>query len=55
MGFNSPAEIAEIWIGNGIKKANLSTGKMLVLGMLAVLENHAAVLPINDGGQQAEQ
>ncbi|MBQ6456203.1 MAG: formate/nitrite transporter family protein [Mogibacterium sp.] len=35
MGFNSPAEIAEIWIGNGIKKANLSTGKMLVLGMLA--------------------
>ena len=35
MGVNSPAEITEIWINNGIKKANLSVGKMLVLGMLA--------------------
>lgn len=35
MGINSPAEIAEIWIGNGVKKANLSIGKMLVLGILA--------------------
>ena len=35
MGINSPAEIAEIWIGNGVKKANLSAGKMIVLGMLA--------------------
>ena len=35
MGGNSPAEITEIWINNGIKKANLSVGKMLVLGMLA--------------------
>ena len=35
MGVNSPAEITEIWINNGIKKANLSTGKMIVLGMLA--------------------
>lgn len=35
MGINSPAEIADIWINNGIKKANLSIGKMIVLGMLA--------------------
>ena len=35
MGINSPAEIAEIWIGNGVRKANLPIGKMLVLGMLA--------------------
>lgn len=34
-GVNSPAEITEIWINNGIKKANLSIGKMIVLGMLA--------------------
>ena len=34
-GVNSPAEIAEIWIGNGVKKANLPVLKMLVLGMLA--------------------
>lgn len=35
MGINSPAEIAEIWINNGIKKANLPVGKMIVLGMLS--------------------
>ena len=35
MGINSPAEIAEIWIGNGVKKAGLPAGKMIVLGMLA--------------------
>ena len=35
MGINSPAEITEIWINNGIKKANLPIGKMIVLGMLA--------------------
>ena len=35
MGVNTPAEITEIWINNGVKKASLSTGKMLVLGMLA--------------------
>ena len=35
MGVNSPAEITEIWINNGVKKASLSIGKMLVLGMLA--------------------
>ena len=35
MGINSPAEIADIWIGNGVKKANLPVGKMIVLGMLA--------------------
>lgn len=33
--FNSPASIADIWIDNGIKKANLSIGKMFVLGMAA--------------------
>ena len=35
MGINSPAEINEIWIGNGVKKAGLPVLKMLVLGMLA--------------------
>ena len=35
MGINTPVEIAEIWIGNGVKKANLPIGKMLVLGMMA--------------------
>ncbi|MGI6109284.1 MAG: formate/nitrite transporter family protein [Eubacteriaceae bacterium] len=34
-GTNSPAEIAEIWVGNGIKKANLSWQKMLLLGIFA--------------------
>ncbi len=35
MGINSPAEIADIWINNGVKKAGLPIGKMIVLGMLA--------------------
>ena len=35
MGINSPAEIADIWINNGVKKAGLPAGKMIVLGMLA--------------------
>ena len=35
MGINSPAEIADIWINNGIKKANLPIGKMIVLGICA--------------------
>lgn len=35
MGINSPVEIADIWINNGIKKANLPIGKMIVLGMLS--------------------
>ena len=34
-GINTPAEIADIWISNGVKKANLPIGKMLVLGILA--------------------
>ncbi len=34
-GVNSPVEITEIWIGNGVKKANLPAVKMLLLGMLA--------------------
>lgn len=35
MGINTPAEITEIWIKNGVNKANLSIGKMLILGMMA--------------------
>ena len=35
MGINTPAEIIEIWINNGVNKAKLSAGKMLVLGMMA--------------------
>lgn len=35
MGINSPAETADIWINNGVKKAGLPIGKMIVLGMLA--------------------
>ena len=34
-GFLSPAEIGEVWVGNGVKKASLSIGKMLVLGIFA--------------------
>ena len=38
MGVNSPAEITEIWINNGIKKANLSVGKMLFpVGLMMVI------------------
>lgn len=33
--FLSPAEIGEIWVGNGVKKASLSIGKMLLLGIFA--------------------
>ena len=32
---NTPAEILEIWVGNGIKKASLPIYKMILLGMLA--------------------
>jgi formate/nitrite transporter len=32
---NSPAEIAAIWVDNGVKKAALPTLKMLVLGVFA--------------------
>lgn len=32
---NSPAEILQIWIGNGTKKANLPIVKMFLLGILA--------------------
>lgn len=35
MGFNTPSEITEIWINNGINKAKLPIGKMLVLGIMA--------------------
>lgn len=35
MGINTPAEITEIWINNGVNKAKLPAGKMLVLGMMA--------------------
>ena len=32
---NTPAEILQIWIGNGVKKANLPVFKMILLGMAA--------------------
>ena len=35
MGTNSPAEILQIWIGNGTKKANLPIAKMFLLGAAA--------------------
>ena len=35
MGINTPAEIADNWINNGVNKANLKAGKMLVLGIMA--------------------
>lgn len=35
MGIHSPSEIIEIWISNGVKKASLPIGKMIVLGILA--------------------
>lgn len=35
MGTNSPAQILQIWIGNGTKKANLPIAKMFLLGALA--------------------
>ena len=35
MGINTPAEILDIWVKNGVKKANLPAPMMLVLGMLA--------------------
>ncbi|MBR2674189.1 MAG: formate/nitrite transporter family protein [Mogibacterium sp.] len=35
MGINSPFEISDIWINNGVKKANLPIGKMLVLAIMA--------------------
>ena len=33
--FHTPAEVLEIWIGNGTKKGNLSAAKMVILGILA--------------------
>lgn len=32
---NTPSEILEIWIGNGVKKASLPIYKMILLGLLA--------------------
>ena len=34
-GMNSPAEIFEIWVGNGVKKASLPVGRMILLGIFA--------------------
>lgn len=34
-GTNSPAEILQIWIGNGTKKANLPIARMFILGIAA--------------------
>ena len=33
--FHTPAEVLEIWIGNGTKKGNLSALKMVILGIMA--------------------
>ena len=33
--FLAPAEIAQVWVNNGVKKAGLSVGKMLILGIFA--------------------
>lgn len=35
MRINSPAEILDIWIDNGVKKASLPVYKMIILGILA--------------------
>ena len=35
MGIHTPAEICEIWVGNGVKKASLPVFKMILLGILA--------------------
>ena len=35
MGIYSPGEILDIWINNGVKKAALPIGKMIVLGILS--------------------
>ena len=35
MGVSTPKEITDIWINNGVNKANLKIGKMLVLGIMA--------------------
>ena len=33
--FHTPAEVLEIWIGNGTKKGNLPAAKMVILGIMA--------------------
>ncbi|MEG0508204.1 MAG: formate/nitrite transporter family protein [Eubacterium sp.] len=52
--FLSPAEIGEVWIGNGVKKASLPIGKMLVLGIFAGifigLGAHGFILSCAAGG-----
>ncbi len=57
--FNSPAEILQIWITNGVNKANLKKGRMLVLGMLAGmfigLGAHVFVLATTAGDTPFEQ
>ena len=35
MGINTPAEILEIWVTNGVKKASLPLYKMILLGIAA--------------------
>ena len=35
MGIHTPAEICEIWVGNGVKKASLPIFKMVLLGIMA--------------------
>lgn len=52
--FLSPAEIGEVWVGNGVKKASLSIGKMLVLGIFAGVfigfGAHGFILACSAGG-----
>ncbi len=57
-GFLSPAEIAEVWVQNGIKKAKLPIGKMLILGVFAGifigLGAHGFLTATAPGGSAAE-
>jgi len=57
-GFLTPAEIAEVWVQNGIKKAKLPIGKMIVLGIFAGifigLGAHGFLVATAPGGSAAE-
>ncbi len=57
-GFLTPAEIAEVWVQNGIKKAKLPIGKMIVLGIFAGifigLGAHGFITATAPGGSAAE-
>ena len=57
-GVNAPAQILEIWVGNGEKKAALSVVKMLLLGILAGmfigLGAHVFLMATSAGGTPFE-